>query len=368
MMRPIRHWLLASSVALFAVLGCNSILDNQPGALLVTDQAGTAPEAGAPPLPTAQNDSSSGSGSGSDSGAGAVADAGDEPVPDCGPGQQMCNGSCVSLADPLFGCGNPSCAPCTSHHSTMGCVGRTCVVTACDVGFADCDDTPVDGCETDLSKATSCGACNAVCGAASPVCTAVGSSFECTNGCSAATPLRCGADCVDPNTSTSHCGRCDVTCPVVANGTEACVAGMCGLTCNLQFHACAGACVAQADPTACGPGCTACPVPAGGVATCVAAMCGVACTAPNHLCAGRCVAADDATACGAACTVCPARANAAATCAAGLCSFTCSAGFGNCDADAANGCEAILASDPPNCGACGKACAPPLTCVAGLCQ
>jgi hypothetical protein len=45
----------------------------------------------------------------------------------------------------------------------------------------------------------------------------------------------------------------------------------------------------------------------------------------------------------------------------------CSAGFGNCDANAANGCEAAFASDPLNCGMCGKSCAGQ-ACVAGVCN
>ena len=153
----------------------------------------------------------------------------------------------------------------------------------------------------------------------------------------------------------------------MTNGTETCAAGVCGFTCKPLFHACAGACVAQTDATKCGPACTACPVPAGGVATCVADVCGVTCTAPNHLCAGTCVA-DSPTACGAACTVCPVPAGAVATCAAGVCGFTCSAGFGDCDANAANGCEANLTSDPAHCGTCAKACPAPKTCVASVCQ
>jgi hypothetical protein len=156
----------------------------------------------------------------------------------------------------------------------------------------------------------------------------------------------------------------------VANATIACAAAVCTFTCKPQFHACAGKCAATTDPTACGPACTVCPVPAGGTATCVNDACGGACPVGKHLCGAKCVgsgAADnDPTACGAACTVCPAPANGAATCTSGTCGLSCAPGFGNCDANPVNGCEATFASDPLNCGMCGKSCAGQ-ACVNGVC-
>jgi hypothetical protein len=42
-------------------------------------------------------------------------------------------------------------------------------------------------------------------------------------------------------------------------------------------------------------------------------------------------------------------------CAGGACTVTaCVGGFGNCDGNPANGCEANLTSDPSNCGGCGR--------------
>jgi len=57
----------------------------------------------------------------------------------------------------------------------------------------------------------------------------------------------------------------------------------------------------------------------------------------------------------------------------GTCSVTCAAGFGNCDGNPYNGCEANLHTDPNNCSACGDVCstanttAAP-TCSAGVCE
>lgn len=412
MMRPILGALLTSSVLALAFLGCNSILDNTPGTLAGVDEAGVVTDPGATPSPTAQPSVDD-----PDSSTTPPSDAGDKPSPGCPSGQQMCFGTCVSLTDPLYGCGNPACTPCPSGHSTMGCQGRTCIVTACDKGYADCNAKPVDGCETDLSKATSCGACNATCGAAAPLCSPNGATFQCTNGCTPIAPVACGAECVDPNTSTNHCGGCSTACPVVTNGTAACAAATCSFTCKAGFKACTDKCVAQTDPAFCGATCTPCPVPSGGVATCIADTCGIQCTAPNHacggkcvtatdptacgaactvcpvptggtatcsaagvcgttcpagnhLCAGKCVADTDATACGAMCTVCPIPANSTASCTAatGTCASACSAGFADCDKVAANGCEINLTNDVANCGMCGKACVAPQTCVASACQ
>jgi hypothetical protein len=360
---------IAVSVLALAFLGCNAILDNQPGALF--DEAGASPGSivsadaatDAPALPGPED-------AGAKANADADADAGATPGAPCPAGQQACFGACVSMTDPLYGCGNPSCTSCPSTHSTMGCMGRSCVVAACDPGYADCNAKSADGCEVDLSKSVTCGACNATCGPASPLCAPAGASFQCTNGCLPIAPLACGAECVDPQTSPIDCGGCNIKCPIVANATIACNGGACAFTCKPSFHACTGKCVARTDPATCGADCAPCAAPIGGTATCVNDTCGKLCEGPSHLCGAKCVsvgvADNDPMACGAGCLVCPAAANAAPSCTAGACGLACALGFGNCDANPANGCEATFATDPLNCGHCGKSCGAQL-CVAGLC-
>jgi len=351
-----------AAVLSIAFVGCNSILDNNP-AVLVDEKNDPA----LPGEPTADG------GATEQPQVTPSPDGGAEPTPDsgggggCPAGQHQCDGVCVSLTDPLYGCGDPSCKPCPSNHSSMTCQGKQCIVASCDAGYADCNKAPGDGCEVDLSKATSCGACNAVCGAAAPLCAPSGPTFQCTNGCTPTAPLACGNDCVDPMTSVNHCGGCNVQCPAVPNATTACAVGVCTFTCKTNFHACGGKCVTRTDPTACGPDCIACPVPANGAATCQANACGFKCDPGFTKCGDKCVGPNDPSACGPACTACPAAPNATPTCNAGACGVACAAGYANCDANPANGCEAALASDPLNCGACGKSCNGQ-ACVNGLCQ
>lgn len=67
-----------------------------------------------------------------------------------------------------------------------------------------------------------------------------------------------------------------------------------------------------------------------------------------------CASSTPGNCCGVACRT-GAHASAA-TCAAGRCGLVCEAGFGDCDGDAANGCEVDMIASPANCGACGAAC------------
>lgn len=67
--------------------------------------------------------------------------------------------------------------------------------------------------------------------------------------------------------------------------------------------------------------------------------------------------------CGVVCSL----ANATAACTDGECEVsTCDAGFGDCDSDAANGCETPLTTTS-DCGSCGNACADGEVCTDGTC-
>lgn len=65
---------------------------------------------------------------------------------------------------------------------------------------------------------------------------------------------------------------------------------------------------------------------------------------------------------------CPAPAHGVAFCGGGRCGVeSCEAGWGNCDGNAANGCETDTTTSAAHCGGCGAPCAATLSCVAGAC-
>ncbi len=95
-----------------------------------------------------------------------------------------------------------------------------------------------------------------------------------------------------------------------------------------------------------------------------------ACVCPMGLtfCAMRCV--DTQTdlmhcgMCGRACS----GVNGTPSCVGGACGIACNTGFGNCNMDVADGCEANLNTSDLHCGACGNACPMGAACVNGLCH
>jgi hypothetical protein len=200
---------------------------------------------------------------------------------------------------------------------------------------------------------------------------------------------RCGDRCVDPQTDVSNCGTCGRDCralPGVDRDAVRCRAGRCDLTL---------ACLpGRADCTGDGQGCMsevtsadrcgACTVRCGGmVPSCVfrsegdagagSYVCSDGCptTAPTR-CGTQCVDVSTSTTnCGACGTVCPARGATRATCVMGMCRSECLAGYADCDGNAANGCEALLATSLTHCGRCNNACPMPAgrvaACTAGVC-
>ncbi|MCL2776601.1 MAG: hypothetical protein FWD73_01255 [Polyangiaceae bacterium] len=279
----------AFSSVVFLAIGCNTILGNEEGVLTTptepdaaTDAAPpTEPDAATPTKPdaTASTEPDAATTTEPDEPDAAMPDGGnpeepggeaDSPSSDddaCALNEQLCGGKCVGLDDPNYGCGQKGCVACAVPHATAACQGTTCIIGACDDGYADCNQSDADGCEADLSQVTSCGDCNVQCTGTTPICTAGQAlgTFACTSGCSAEAPGQ----------------------------------------------------------------------------------------SPD--------------ACGATCDVCPTPANAVALCTNGHCTASCLEGFADCDAIAGNGCEAVLATDPLNCGACGVSC-DGVPCVDGTCQ
>ncbi|MFO0649467.1 MAG: hypothetical protein U0326_24715 [Polyangiales bacterium] len=120
--------------------------------------------------------------------------------------------------------------------------------------------------------------------------------------------------------------------------------------CYLDSHCPAGN-ICSADT--CVPGCSdAQPCPRG--STCCDAQC-IDTTSNLTNCGG----------CGVTC----AAPRGAVACSAGRCVITgCPAPYGNCDGDAANGCETDNDTDGLNCGSCGNVCPAGQSCVRGECS
>ncbi len=111
-----------------------------------------------------------------------------------------------------------------------------------------------------------------------------------------------------------------------------------------------------------GPVCPAACVLPHATSTCVAGTCAVlACDVGFADCdaisANGCEADLSLPAtCGACDVVCPVVPQAVSSCVAGGCRLTCVVGRADCNAEPADGCEADLAKDKRNCGACGVRC------------
>jgi hypothetical protein len=258
-------------------------------------------------------------------------------APACVIGYQDCNldmsdGCEVNTTTDPAHCGVCSnvCQP--PANSTGTCASSQCGFT-CNAGFQDCNSNSADGCEQNLqSSVTSCGTCGNVCTTpnATPACNAgncaVGTCDGTWTNCNASAADGCE---VDTQTSLSDCGTCGNACNG-NNGLASCALGVCSITCNAGYSNCDGAL---------GNGCE------------------IHTSADNANCGG----------CGTVCSF----PNATPTCSNGSCQIgSCSAGWGNCNASAADGCEVPL-NTPSNCGLCGAVCAPAnatSTCATGTCK
>jgi hypothetical protein len=307
-------WLLLWASFFYSIsAGCNSVLGNEEGHLapppLVTDAADepVGVDQGAPPVDATSESS--------------VEDGGEN----CAFGKKPCFGACVDRTDPHYGCGSAACDECGSAHAQSVACGPVnnevaCILT-CQPGWADCDGDNKNGCETDLSKPESCGACKTVCDSNAPLCAVQGATYGCVNQCPVDT-TKCGSQCVHTDSDPANCGGCGTICPGTNNGAAKCVNKVCTFACNPLYHKCGNACASDTDKTKCGAACRDCTTSA------------------------------------------PFQASATA-CTNNTCVFACNPGtFGSqwldCNGDVnsaqSNGCETNTWNNNASCGACFAAC------------
>jgi hypothetical protein len=281
----------------------------------------------------------------------------------CAAGQLTCAGRCIDPAvDPAHcgGCG-------------VACAGgRVCVAGACALRCPGTQAVCADQCVDLQTDNTHCGACGVAC-AAGTMC----SEGRCAITCGA-TLATCGggdggvsdgggaAYCADLRTDRLNCGACGTTCVP----GFLCVDRSCQLSCGTGLTVCGATCAnLQTDNSHCG----ACGVACAAGTMCSAGRCAITCatplvtcgTAPSAFCANAGTDPSNCGACGLACALPHVAANG---CAGGACTVVgCASGFGDCDGDAANGCEADTHVDNAHCGACGAACAAGTACSNSVC-
>ncbi|MBI4702883.1 MAG: hypothetical protein HY744_17335, partial [Deltaproteobacteria bacterium] len=239
-------------------------------------------------------------------------------------------------------CGNacPQGQVCAAGSCSLVCLGGT---TKCGGKCADTANDPAN-----------CGSCGAAC-PQGQVCAAGSCSLVCLGG-----TTKCGSKCADLQTDAANCGACAAAC----KQGEVCSSGKCIALCPAPLVVCGNVCTNTSfDPQHCGKCNNPCPVAANATPTCGAGVCGMVCKQGY----GDCNAnmndgceidtTSNASHCGGCGKPCAPVANGTAACTASVCGVgSCNQGFGDCDKNAGNGCEINLTSDKNNCGSCGNVC------------
>ena len=257
----------------------------------------------------------------------------------CANGNKCCGGNCTDVSKDTQNCG--ACATvCGSQHSTATCAAGQCVPGMCATGWGDCNMDPKDGCETSLrADPKNCTACGMVCDVknAVPGCSD-GSMPPCYIAACKFGWDDCNGDVADGCetsvlTDPKNCGACGTACGGIPHAQASCVNAACQLKqCDQGFTDCNG------DPK------DGCETTTGtDVKNCGACgnQCGQGLVCTNGACT---------------CPMCNIP-NAKTKCVNNQCVFDqCLPGYGDCNNNVGDGCEANLTIDAKNCAACGNVC------------
>lgn len=162
----------------------------------------------------------------------------------------------------------------------------------------------------------------------------------------------------DSTSDASPSARLDAaTTNPAADAGSACPPGL-----EATSKTCGARCVSVNDPDygCAAADCSPCVVP-GAIPACVNGACAIFMCDPgradcNAVAADGCEADLRSTAsCGACSNTCPSYPQTIASCT-GSCLIECAPGWGDCNGDELDGCETNLAGDPRNCGQCGRGC------------
>jgi hypothetical protein len=301
----------------------------------------------------------------------------------CKQGESCCASACTDVTGDLANCGACGKA-CTGGHAMWMCGMGACSITGCQGSYKDCNMDPMDGCEANTaSDPGNCTACGMKCNLPNAV-------AGCANGCFVQSCNMGFGNCdnnpmngceANLTIDKGNCGTCGKVCANVPNGFPGCAAGMCIVGgCIAGFDDCdmqvPNGCETNLaiDKGNCGMCGKVCPNPPNAAAACTNSMCGLgACNAgfancdnmPGNGC--EVPTNTDPNNCGGCGKSCSNANMASRTCAAGVCNGACAAGFGDCNNNKlTDGCEINTGTDFNNCGMCGKACAMGQVCAMGL--
>jgi len=168
-----------------------------------------------------------------DDGSGASQGSGGSQL-ECDDGWADCNGDAADGCEASLQISSEHCGACGAschggpHVGSAMCAEGVCVMVGCEPGWEDCNLSPDDGCETDVSSdADNCGACGNVCASDGPQvagaasCTDNACVLSCATGFGDCDPEAAGCE-TDLGSTDESCGVCGYDC-----GPGGCDAGAC---------------------------------------------------------------------------------------------------------------------------------------------